>query len=220
MLKKFTYAAAFGAAIAAGAPALGGISVVAVDGTNPYSGPAPTYDFDTTIPVFVGGQIQTTSNSTGANPFPGFSAFYTVGPGPNNSSPGTINLTGFGGLTSLSFIWGSVDTYNDLDFLGFDGTTVLGTYNGTAVAAPANGNQTSASTNRLVTFSFTGTDQAVGYLRLRSTSQAFEIANLSVAAVPEPTTWALFILGFGAIGATMRRRSSQMRVAKASLNFA
>ncbi len=38
--------------------------------------------------------------------------------------------------------------------------------------------------------------------------------------VPEPATWALFILGFGAIGHTMRRRSSKVRVAKASLNFA
>ena len=44
--------------------------------------------------------------------------------------------------------------------------------------------------------------------------------NLSFAAVPEPATWALFILGFGAVGHTMRRRSSKVRVAKASLNFA
>lgn len=39
-------------------------------------------------------------------------------------------------------------------------------------------------------------------------------------AVPEPTTWALFILGFGLIGSAMRRRSGQVRVAKASLTFA
>jgi hypothetical protein len=41
-----------------------------------------------------------------------------------------------------------------------------------------------------------------------------------VGVVPEPATWALFILGFGAIGHTMRRRSNKVRVAKASLNFA
>jgi hypothetical protein len=44
--------------------------------------------------------------------------------------------------------------------------------------------------------------------------------TLTGAAIPEPATWALFILGFGAIGHTMRRRSSKVRVAKASLNFA
>lgn len=40
------------------------------------------------------------------------------------------------------------------------------------------------------------------------------------AAVPEPATWALFILGFGAVGATLRRRSGAVRVGKAKLHFA
>ena len=43
--------------------------------------------------------------------------------------------------------------------------------------------------------------------------------NAAFAAVPEPTTWALFILGFGAIGAALRRRSSAIRVTKAKLRF-
>jgi hypothetical protein len=36
---------------------------------------------------------------------------------------------------------------------------------------------------------------------------------ISAAGVPEPATWALLILGFGAIGAGKRRRPSQVRVA-------
>lgn len=44
--------------------------------------------------------------------------------------------------------------------------------------------------------------------------------TLTGAEVPEPATWALFILGFGAVGHIMRRRSTKVRVAKASLNFA
>lgn len=32
--------------------------------------------------------------------------------------------------------------------------------------------------------------------------------SLSVAGVPEPATWALMILGFGAVGGAMRRRSA------------
>jgi hypothetical protein len=44
--------------------------------------------------------------------------------------------------------------------------------------------------------------------------------ELNISAVPEPTTWAMFILGFGILGSVMRRRSSKVGVAKASLTFA
>lgn len=37
------------------------------------------------------------------------------------------------------------------------------------------------------------------------------------ALVPEPSTWALFILGFGVLGGAMRRRSAKAAVAHASL---
>lgn len=40
------------------------------------------------------------------------------------------------------------------------------------------------------------------------------------AAVPEPATWAMLILGFGAIGATLRRRSNAVRVGRGKLHFA
>lgn len=45
------------------------------------------------------------------------------------------------------------------------------------------------------------------------------VDNITLAAVPEPATWALFILGFGAIGGALRRRSSAVRVTKAKLHF-
>lgn len=43
---------------------------------------------------------------------------------------------------------------------------------------------------------------------------------ISITAVPEPGTWALFILGFGALGYAMRRRNAKVTVAKANLHFA
>ena len=44
--------------------------------------------------------------------------------------------------------------------------------------------------------------------------------TLTGGAVPEPTTWALFILGFGAIGGFMRRRNVQIRTVKQAITFA
>jgi hypothetical protein len=40
------------------------------------------------------------------------------------------------------------------------------------------------------------------------------------AAVPEPATWAMFILGFGLLGAGLRRRNAQVTATKARLTFA
>lgn len=43
--------------------------------------------------------------------------------------------------------------------------------------------------------------------------------TLTGAVVPEPSTWALVILGFGTIGGALRRRNSALIVSKAKLNF-
>lgn len=42
----------------------------------------------------------------------------------------------------------------------------------------------------------------------------------SRTAVPEPATWALFILGFGTVGGLLRRRNRSVGVSKARLTFA
>jgi hypothetical protein len=176
-------------------------------GTNPYSGPAPTYDFDATTPSFSGGAVVTGTppGSLHAQPFGSTGNYYSVGP--TDTSPGTIDLTSFGNIFNISFLWGSVDDYNTLDFLAADGTTVLQSFGGLQIFNPANGNRTDPNTNPVVLFNLTGTDvSAFSYLRLSSTTNAFEIDNLAINPVPEPATWALMLLGFGGIGMAMRRR--------------
>lgn len=42
----------------------------------------------------------------------------------------------------------------------------------------------------------------------------------AVAAVPEPATWGLLILGFGAVGSTLRRRNAAANFARARLTYA
>lgn len=47
-----------------------------------------------------------------------------------------------------------------------------------------------------------------------------QLSLLQTAAIPEPGTWAMFILGFGVLGFGMRRRNAQVTATKARLNFA
>ncbi len=49
-----------------------------------------------------------------------------------------------------------------------------------------------------------------GSVRFLDTGSSFTLD--SVAGVPEPSTWALMIIGFGGIGAAMRRRAAAGRV--------
>jgi hypothetical protein len=175
-------------------------------GTVPYSGPIPTYTFEPgSRPLVTGGGFVTgTNGDLYAQPFGSTGYYYAVGP--STSSTGTIDLSSFGDISSISFIWGSVDSYNTLQFLDAS-MNVLASFSGNDIINPADGNRTDAATNPLVTFDLTGSD--VGnftYLRLLSSGNSFEIDNLWIGAVPEPASWALMLLGFAGIGVAMRRR--------------
>lgn len=219
MLRRTMMAAAAACALAA-APAYAQVTIGAAPGTSPYSGPSPTYDFegggvDGGAPI-TGGLVVNTHNGIGAQPWPFTSPgnhYWTVGPvGQVNTGPGILDLSGFAQLGWVKFIWGSVDTYNTLEVLDRLGG-VLETFTGSDVALPANGDQFNPGTNPLVTLTFSGADQSnIGGLRLTSTSQAFEVDNFSVNAVPEPGVWAMLLVGFGFIGSFMRRQKRQRRL--------
>lgn len=193
-------------ALAIGSVANAGITLSGnVPGTSPYTGPIPTYTFDPgSRPLVTGGGFVTGTNGIlYAQPLGSTGYYYAVGP--STSTTGTIDLSSFGDITSISFIWGSVDSFNTLQFLDAS-MNVLASFTGDDIVNPANGNRTEATTNPLVTFDLTGSD--IGnftYLRLMSTSNAFEIDNLRIGAVPEPASWVLMLLGFAGVGLAMRR---------------
>lgn len=66
--------------------------------------------------------------------------------------------------------------------------------------------------------------QGGGNFQGRSSFYAFDVLGADQAtgpgAVPEPSTWALLILGFGAVGAGMRRRTASGVATRAALRFA
>jgi hypothetical protein len=163
---------------------------------------------DTNTPPVTNGLIKTGSSSNGAQPVGSTGNYYTVGPSTN--SPGTVDISSFlAPIGSLSLIWGSVDTYNTLQFIGAT-NNVLATFTGTQIINSNFGNQVLPGSNPFVTFNVTGADQfLIRGLRLTSTQEAFEIDNITIGAVPEPGTWALMLLGFGFVGASLRSRKNR-----------
>lgn len=168
------------------------------------SAPAGPYDDVSTSSRVSGGAFRT-GNLDGiyAQPPSTVGTYWATGPG--NNGNGTIDVTG---LSTLSFLWGSVDDFNSINFLGAT-NNVLASISGALVGPPANGDQGAPSTNRYVTLNLKDLSIAgVKTLQFNSTGNAFETANFLFGAVPEPATWGMMILGLGFAGAAMRRRQS------------
>lgn len=133
---------------------------------------------------------------------PAGNVYQSIGTGGSSTFDFT-QFTGGRGLTSASFYWGSVDAYNFVDLIDAGGS-IIRTISGSDLPQ-FNGDQSAAITNRRVFFNF-APEETVTALRLRSTGMAFEFDNIAAAgAVPEPQSWAMLIMGFGLVGATMRR---------------
>jgi hypothetical protein len=100
---------------------------------------------------------------------------------------------------------GSLDSYNSISVAFSGGGTA--TYTGADIASMSgavdNGDQTSASSNGLLTIYFSSPVSSVTF---GSSSNAFEIAAVATSAVPEPAAWSMMLIGLGAMGAVLRRR--------------
>lgn len=109
-------------------------------------------------------------------------------------------LTSLKGIRAFSLYMGSPDTYNSIQFIGKNG------FNQTLAGGQLSGGNTAQqwSWGARVNFDFGGAE--VTQVVLRSSQNSFESDNFAVAAVPEPATWAMMIMGFGTIGALLRRR--------------
>lgn len=104
----------------------------------------------------------------------------------------------------LGLLWGSVDTYNSLDF--YDANGLIGTITGSQVNASANGDQGTQGTFYVNIFSDTAFTRVVA----RSDGYAFEFDNVafntSGTPVPAPATLSLMGLVLLGLGAAARRR--------------
>ena len=138
-------------------------------------------------------QVKIGTDSNGAQPFGTSGNYLSVLGG------GSIDIS-FSSRNSISFYWGSVDTYNSIVF-HTDGGNVLLTGSQVSPLLPT-GCQGSSSCNGYVTFT---SDSAFSSVTLSSCLNSFELTNIS--AVPEPSTWAMMILGFLGLGFFGYRKS-------------
>ncbi len=112
----------------------------------------------------------------------------------------------FAATNVLSFVLGSLDTYNGLTLAYEDGSSQL--YAGGQIINDLtfpSGNQISGETNGVVTYSVANGPRLTG-ATFTSSANSFEFDNIATAAVPEPATWAMMIGGFGMVGFGLRRR--------------
>ena len=126
----------------------------------------------------------------------------------------TANLTVFNGVgyASVGFVLGSLDTYNTLTLGLADGTSIQ--YVGGQIINDLtfpSGDQIAGETNGFVSYRSDGA--LITSITFESSQNAFEWDNIASGAIPEPTTWAMMIGGFGLVGGALRRR-------KANVSFA
>jgi hypothetical protein len=125
-------------------------------------------------------------------------------------------LTFLGNRTSFGLYWGSIDNYNEIQF--FSGSNITQFFGNTLNAQPAvgaTGNQTDLSSNAYIMF----TDLTFDKVVLSSSGNSFEFDNVQVGggerlnqigSVPEPSSWAMMVLGFASVGFMTYRRKSKL----------
>lgn len=175
-----------------------GAASIALFAAAPASATEVLFNFSGT--GFFGGTLNangtlTTNDMSFINPLNGFTAQSIIGiSGTFNGSPITGLAPGLFGANNLFYLTGPF--FVDGNGLGF--TTAAG-----------------VSANLFVTngTSFRVNTQGAGLLTGLVTASATPIA----AAVPEPATWAMMLVGFGAVGFSMRsaRRKTKLSLAKA-----
>lgn len=123
--------------------------------------------------------------------------------GPTAGAPATLTFTT--PLDYISFLWGSPDTYNVLTVNSTIGAAQTFTAAGLGFSQ-TDGNQ---SFSQYVRFAATAGQITSLSFNNAPAINAFETANYTITPIPEPETYAMLLLGLGAIGMFARRRRAQ-----------
>ncbi len=206
-MKMRIAAAMVALAMATGASAVTFSSTAGSPDPGPAAGQTTVFDFNGPTPELSGSYSLVTGSVSGVYAAPaGDATQYAVVPmAGKGNGVATLDFSAYSNVKSLSFYWGSIDTYNTVEFLS--GGTSIFSLNG-SMLPPANGDQGAGLTNRRVYFTF-GPGESFDAIRFTSDSVAFEFDDVAIG-VPEPASWAMMILGFGMVGFAARRRSARV----------
>jgi hypothetical protein len=124
---------------------------------------------------------------------------------------GTEQATWATPQNSLSIYWGSIDAMNVDGILNqvsitIDGYTLTGS-NLVTLGALGTGNQTSPANDQWVTITGLGPFTTVAFHDAGKNAFEFSLGS----GVPEPSTWAMMVLGFAGLGYAAFRRNSKVR---------
>jgi len=126
-------------------------------------------------------------------------------------SPGIVNPAkvkfGDSATTYASFLWGTPDEYNTLTVKTTSGDLVFN-YSESDLTDLFGGPFLGQGAFYVGFQSDDEEDLITGFEFYTETINAFEVANFSVTAVPEPETYALMIAGLGVVGFMARRRKA------------
>jgi len=166
-----------------------------------YTGGA-LYNYDSSTTTFPGGISARPVGSTGN--------YWSIGTRPvEQNGPGIVSFDS--GVSYYGFLWGSPDGdgWNTVDF--YDGDQLLGSFDGSAVLFPPDGDQTFSAYFNV----FAGAGETITKVSFSANRNAFETDNHAfIAAVPEPEIYAMMGVGIGIMGwVTRRNKRKQALVA-------
>ena len=151
-------------------------------------------------------------------------AFVALDGDPGFSGPLTQTITGLtvGDTYQLTFYWAGAELSNRT---GYQTIQLTGTFGGDPFATPVYTNTNPAGTPgsfsgwTLETFDFTATatSEVLSFLAVGSPAANLPpfalLDGVSLTAVPEPSTWAMMLAGFGGLGyAAFRRRRTSLTI--------
>lgn len=138
---------------------------------------------------------------SGGEAIPDGTQYMTV---PENKSTGISATVVFNTTYNYFGIWwGSIDTYNKIEFYLGNSAVPVASYTGSAVSGGPYGDQTSPLTNLYVNFLNLPNFNKVVFT---STEYAYEFDNIAVGNVHAPIPGAVWLLGSGLLGLLGFRR--------------